>query len=289
MEARVASLCAKRGRGVPLQYVLGSQPFGRLDVRCRPGVLVPRAETEAYVMHLVDVVKAGLSEARGSAVRVVDFCTGTGCIALGMYDGLARWAKVVDVTGVDVSEKAVDLARENLRRNVAAGVLIPPGGDRSVVFRQEDVFDDAAMRTIPPCDVLVSNPPYISSNVWTSGQGQMGYSVRKYEPKLALVPGDSTPAYEGCEHADVFYARLLDVSRRLRPKMLLFEVGDQEQALRVVRLVRRYELSGQAGCELWRDWPDLTPRQDEASELEVDGEGLFVKGSGSVRSVFVRL
>ncbi|KAF9881150.1 quinate permease [Colletotrichum karsti] len=279
-EARVARLCAKRGRGVPLQYVLGSQPFGRLDIRCRPGVLVPRAETEAYVMHLADVVKASLPEMRDQ-VRVVDFCTGTGCIALGLYEGLARWAEAVDVTGVDVSEAAVDLSRENLRRNVDAGVLSPPSEERSITFRREDVFDDAAMRTIPPCDVLVSNPPYISRDVWTYGQGQMGYSVRKYEPKLALVPGDSTPVYEGCDHADVFYARLLDVARWLRPNILLFEVGDLEQALRVVRLVKRHELTGQAGCELWRDWPDLTPQEDEAQRLEVDGEDLVVKGSGN--------
>ncbi|KAF5503207.1 Mitochondrial N(5)-glutamine methyltransferase MTQ1 [Colletotrichum fructicola] len=272
------------------EYVLGSQPFGRLDIRCRPGVLVPRAETEAYVMHLGAMIRGGeLPLNQSGDVRVVDFCTGTGCIALGLYDALSKTERMVDVIGIDVSEVAVNLSRENLKRNVDRGVLVPPADRKSIAFRREDVFNDAAMRTIPPCDVLVSNPPYISSSVWTYGRGQMGYSVRKYEPKLALVPGAGLPVYDDCNHADVFYARLLDVADWLKSKILLFEVGDLEQAVRVVRLVRRKNHTRLAKCELWRDWPDLSSEEDEAPELEMDGEDISVKGSGNVRSVFVRI
>ncbi|KAK1975163.1 HemK family methyltransferase [Colletotrichum cereale] len=289
-EARVAHLCARRGRGVPLQYVLGSQPFGALDIKCRPGVLAPRAETEAYALHLADMIISGcLPGLRGRELRIVDFCTGTGCIALALYERLARRAARLSVTGVDVSPTAVRLSRENLRHNVGAGALPRPTEEKSASFRLADVFDEAAMATIRRCDVLVSNPPYISRKVWAYGRGQMGYSVRKYEPRLALVPGDTAPAYDGCDHADVFYARLLDVAGRLRPKVLLFEVGDQEQAVRVAGLVRRNEYTRQATCELWRDWPDLTPDEDEATELDMDAERVAVKGSGNVRSVFVLL
>ncbi|EFQ27878.1 HemK family methyltransferase [Colletotrichum graminicola] len=289
-EASVARLCARRGRGVPLQYVLGSQPFGALDIRCRPGVLAPRAETEAYALHLTEMIVSGrLPHPQDRGLRIVDFCTGTGCIALALYEGLARRAARLSVTGVDVSPTAVRLSRENLRHNAGAGALLRPTEEKNVSFQLADVFDEAAMATIPQCDILVSNPPYISRKVWTYGRGQMGYSVRKYEPRLALVPGDTTPTYDGCDHADVFYARLLDVARRLRPKVLLFEVGDQEQAVRVARLVRRNEYTRQATCELWRDWPDLTPEEDEATELDTDAECVAVKGSGNVRSVFVLL
>ncbi|KAK2004559.1 HemK family methyltransferase [Colletotrichum falcatum] len=293
--ASVARLCARRGRGVPLQYVLGSQPFGALDIKCRPGVLAPRAETEAYALHLAGMIGSGrLPRLRdcGGELRVVDFCTGTGCIALALYQGLARRrpAARLSVLGVDVSPAAVRLSRENLRRNIGAGALPRPTEEDKVSFRLADVFDEAAVATVPRCDVLVSNPPYISREVWAYGRGQMGYSVRKYEPRLALVPGDAAPAYDGCEHADVFYARLLDVARQLRPRVLLFEVGDQEQAVRVARLVRRNEYTRQAAtCELWRDWPDLTPEEDETTELDVDAECVAVKGSGNVRSVFVLL
>ncbi|GJC81983.1 mitochondrial N(5)-glutamine methyltransferase MTQ1 [Colletotrichum liriopes] len=289
-EARVARLCARRGRGVPLQYVLGSQPFGALDIKCRRGVLAPRAETEAYALHLAEMIKSGrLPGLRDRALRIMDFCTGTGCIALALYEGLARWAERLSVTGVDVSPTAVNVARENLEHNVGAGVLLPPTEEKSISFQLADVFEDAAMATSFQCDILISNPPYISRKVWTYGYGQMGYSVRKYEPKLALVPGDKAPTYDGCDHADVFYARLLDVAGRLRPKILLFEVGDQEQAVRVVRLVRRNKYTRQAACELWRDWPDVTPEEHEAPELDMDAESVAVKGSGNVRSVLVFL
>ncbi|KAK6219870.1 HemK family methyltransferase [Colletotrichum tabaci] len=289
-EARIARLCARRGRGVPLQYVLGSQPFGALDIKCRPGVLAPRAETEAYALHLAEMIRSGrLPGLRDRELRIVDFCTGTGCIALALYEGLARWAERLRITGVDVSPTAIGLSRENLRHNADAGVLPPPTEAKSIIFQLSDVFDEAAMAVLPQCDVLVSNPPYISRKVWTYGRGQMGYSVRKYEPKLALVPGDTAPTYEGCDHADVFYARLLEVAGRLRPKALLFEVGDQEQAARVARLVRRNQYTRQATCELWRDWPDMTPEEDEACKVDVDSERLAVRGSGNVRSVVVFL
>ncbi|OHE95433.1 HemK family methyltransferase [Colletotrichum orchidophilum] len=267
-EARVARLCAKRGRGVPLQYVLGSQPFGALDIKCRPGVLAPRAETEAYALHLTEMITRGrLPGFESRELRVVDFCTGTGCIALSLYERLTPWAKKLSITGVDVSPVAVNLSRENLRRNVAAGCLIPPALGKEVSFRKADVFQETDMQSLQRCDVLVSNPPYISREVWTYGQGQMGYSVRKYEPKLALVPGDTAPAYDGCDHADVFYARLLDIGSRLRPRVLLFEVGDEEQALRVVKLVRRNDFTRHASCEIWRDWPDLPPEEEEAESF----------------------
>ncbi|TDZ74234.1 Mitochondrial N(5)-glutamine methyltransferase MTQ1 [Colletotrichum trifolii] len=288
--ADVAKLVARRGRGEPLQYVLGSQPFGALDMRCRSGVLVPRAETEAYTMYLAQLIRAGLLGALsgGEGVRVVDFCTGTGCIALGLYEGLAgRVVGGVDVVGVDVSEQAMALAEENLGRNVDAGVLARPGGTTGVRFLKEDVFGDEVVREIRRCDVLVSNPPYISNRVWTYGRGQMGYSVRKYEPKLALVPGEDAPVYEGCEHADVFYKRLLDVAGSLRPRVVLFEVGDEEQALRVVRLVKQSAYTKGARVEVWRDWPDLAPEEDEKGEVIVQGDAVVVKGSGNIRSVYV--
>ncbi|KAJ0299265.1 hypothetical protein COL5a_000654 [Colletotrichum fioriniae] len=288
-EARVAHLCAKRGRGVPLQYVLGSQPFGALDIKCRPGVLAPRAETEAYALHLADMISLGqLPGFESRELRVVDFCTGTGCIALALYERLTRWAKKLSVTGVDISPIAVNLSRENLRRNVAMKSLMPPPPDKEVTFRKANVFQEADMQSLQRCDVLVSNPPYISPKVWTYGRGQMGYSVRKYEPKLALVPGETVPMYEGCDHADVFYARLLDIGSRLRTRVLLFEVGDEEQALRVVELVRRNDFTRYALCELWRDWPDLSPEENEVSSFHVDGEMITVKGSGNVRSVLIR-
>ncbi|KAF3346791.1 Histone H4 [Verticillium dahliae VDG2] len=122
----------------------------------------------------------------------------------------------------------------------------------------------------------------------------MGYSVRKYEPRLALVPGDDVPAYAGCAHEDVFYARLLDVAVTLGVRVVVFELGDEGQAARVLRLVRRREALRGAACEVWRDWPDVEPQEDEARVMSVGEDGddeiqVVIRGSGNVRSVLVQI
>ncbi|ROT39147.1 S-adenosyl-L-methionine-dependent methyltransferase [Sodiomyces alkalinus F11] len=323
LEKRVAALCARRGRGVPLQYVLGTQPFGTLDLRCRPGVLVPRAETEAWVLHLADRLKGRARDADLSSLpdrrrrsddqeegglRIVDFCTGTGCVALGLFAGLQSTHPHLHVRGVDVSTRAVNLARENLRINLEAGNLAAPlAPKQSFAFGQADVFDDEAMRGLINTgdettrggrgyDVVVANPPYVSRDVWAHGRGDLGYSVRKYEPSLALVPGEGVPSYEGCAHEDVFFARLLDVAGWLGARVVLFEVGDEAQAARVLQLVaRKMAWRGDeidARCEVWRDWPDLPPTDGEAVPLRVEhgkeSRNVPVKGSGKVRSVLIK-
>ncbi|KAG7116116.1 hypothetical protein HYQ45_006207 [Verticillium longisporum] len=296
---RLSRLCRRRGRGEPLQYVLGTQPFGRLEIQCRPGVLVPRPETEALAVHLEGLLRRGaLPLSRRDELRIVDFCTGTGCIALSLFAGLQKAAPRLLVRGVDVSPVAVALARENLQRNVGEGRPRAATAEQSVEFVLGDAFDDATVemlaRSAGPWDVLVSNPPYVSRDVWAAGRGQMGYSVRKYEPRLALVPGDDVPAYEGCAHEDVFYARLLDVAVKLGVRVVLFELGDEGQAARVLRLVRRREALRGAACEVWRDWPDVEPQEHEARMMSVREDGddeiqVAIRGSGNVRSVLVQI
>ncbi|KAK7954032.1 hypothetical protein PG996_014918 [Apiospora saccharicola] len=129
-ERKVASLCRRRARGEPLQYLLGSQPFGPLDIQCRRGVLIPRPETEEWTVALASEVIAHLAcpnslspEDTKKRLRIVDFCTGTGCIPLLLYALLHRKFPNLQVWGFDVEERAVRLAQENLRYNVARGLL----------------------------------------------------------------------------------------------------------------------------------------------------------------------
>jgi len=220
---QVRELCQSRGRGVPLQYVLGSQPFGHLDIKCRPGVLIPRPETEAYTCHLIDLIKkgqiSGLSPARGEReVNIVDFCTGTGCIPLLLFASLQRWATRLNVLGVDIADAALRLANDNVHHNEELGNLSVNQLQKLQISRV-DVLNDADIEALAEThwDIIVSNPPYVSQRVWDYGHGQLGYSVRKYEPKLALVPGQGIAVPDGWQHQDVFYARLLDIAAMLRP------------------------------------------------------------------------
>ncbi|PHH91824.1 hypothetical protein CDD83_10173 [Cordyceps sp. RAO-2017] len=292
----LAKLCRDRGRGVPLQYILGSQPFGHLDIRCRPGVLIPRPETEAYTCHLVDLVQRGrLSVPKhGRALRMVDLCTGTGCIPLLLFSLLQQCFPALHVLGVDIAPEAVKLARENIDRNIRLGHIGRPAPEQDLRILKGDIFDDEDLRALArsPCDILVSNPPYIAETVWNYGRGQLGYSVRKYEPQLALVPGGHLPIPEGWEREDVFYSRLLSIAALLRPTVLLMELGDEAQARRIMRLLPHDSNIQGSTVELWRDFPDLTPVKGEATRLDLEtacGPALSVpiKGTGEVRCLFL--
>lgn len=151
-------------------------------------------------------------------------------------------------------------------------------------------------------DVLVCNPPYVSRRGFAR---QTARSVRHWEPVLAQVPPADVPAYPAGgggldEPEDVFYARLLDVGARLRPAVMLFEVGDMAQALRVVGMTMRHAglasaaAAGKVEVEVWRDWPDAAPAEDEDTAARLSlGEGgehreVRIRGSGHGRSVFIQ-
>ncbi|KAM3494170.1 hypothetical protein MY3957_002622 [Beauveria namnaoensis] len=293
-EQRLHALCRQRGQGIPLQYVLKSQPFGPLDIKCKPGVLIPRPETEAYTYHLANEVKRlrrrdGLQE-----LKVLDLCTGTGCIPLLLFSLLQKTLKSLQVQGVDVSAEAVRLARENMAANRSRGHLRMASDQQQVQITQGDIFNDLDMKNIlsTKWDVLTSNPPYISLDVWNSGRGQMGHSVRKFEPALALVPGAHLKPPPGWQSADVFYARLLDIAYHVRPKLLLFEIGDEPQALRVVKNYLTHRLASLSSVEIWRDTPDV---QENSVHQHINvscSKGLDypvpIKGSGNIRSILIR-
>lgn len=296
----VSDLCRRRGRGEPLQYVLGTQPFSSLDIKCRPGVLIPRPETEAYACHLVELIKSGVlvgrkSRCQSDEVNIIDFCTGTGCIPLLLFSSLQPWVKKLNVRGMDISPRAVRLANENIACNTEAGLLPEPADGQSLKILKGDIFDDQKIHSLTSSkwDIMVSNPPYISRDVWNHGRGQLGFSVRKFEPRLALVPNDVLNVPAGWLHEDLFYARLLELAERLRPRALLLEIGDEDQARRVLVHLFGSTMAKSSHIEIWRDWPDVKASDGEMDVLHVealDGQHWDVptKGSGNVRAILVR-
>ncbi|KAH3679395.1 hypothetical protein WICMUC_001015 [Wickerhamomyces mucosus] len=187
--------CYLRSNNVPLQYILGSQPFGDLNIKCKKDVLIPRWETEEYTLKLVDQLRS-IKE----SLKIIDICTGTGCIPLLLGSKL----KNSSVKGIDVSEKAILLSNENKVLN-----SIP-----NVEFRSGDVFDANIVQE--KYDIVVSNPPYISADDFKSSSTEI--SVRLYEPKLALVGGNE------------FYTALVNnVLLSTDAEGFLFEIGYTHQ------------------------------------------------------------
>ena len=130
------ALCDRRAAREPLQYILGETEFMGLTFHVEPGVLIPRADTEILVEKAL--------EAMPPNARVLDIGTGSGAIAV----SLARLGQAARVTAVDVSDKALEIARKNAENN---------GAD--VEFVKSDCFSALQGRKY---DMIVSNPPYIS-------------------------------------------------------------------------------------------------------------------------------
>lgn len=177
----------------PIQYVLGQTEFFGLCLKVSPAVLIPRPETE----ELVDWV---LSEVRPGTLSVLDVGTGSGCIALALKNRLP----LARVSAVDISEEALELARQNAAENCL-----------EVDFRREDILKwEASFWS--EYDVVVSNPPYVRN----SEKAQMEKNVLEYEPETALFVSDEDPL--------VFYRAIAGFAARyLKPGgHLFFEINE---------------------------------------------------------------
>jgi len=150
----------------PIQYVIGSIPFGAITVTVRPPLLIPRPETEMWVADLIELhrYKAHLP------LKILDLCTGTGCIAL----ALAKAFPYSSVYATDNNPHAIALSQENAQNNAIINV-------------QWFISDlTQAVMHHGPYDLIVANPPYIPSSMWE----QLDPSVRLWEDPHALLAGD---------------------------------------------------------------------------------------------------
>lgn len=163
--------------GEPVQYVTGRARFYGLDLKVTPDVLIPRPETEELVDMIVDQNKT-------SDLRVLDVGTGSGAIAI----ALARNLKFSEVTAIDVSKEALEIAQENARMRHAP-----------VRFIEKDIFSWTPVQD--SYDIIVSNPPYIAQKEMSS----MERNVLDHEPHLALFVPDDDPLR--------FYRRIAEIGR----------------------------------------------------------------------------
>ena len=166
LTAGLDRLCA----GEPVQYVLGVAEFCGHRFAVGPGVLVPRPETEQLVAEAVRALRE-MDLDRGP--RVLDLCTGSGCIAW----SVAKEVRDAEVVGIDLSEEALRYARNQF----------PTGS--APVFLRADVLDTEQDFPYGPFDLIVSNPPYVLERE----RAQMRPNVLDWEPGLALFVPDDDP------------------------------------------------------------------------------------------------
>ncbi|KAK5702918.1 hypothetical protein LTR97_003864 [Elasticomyces elasticus] len=241
----------RRALGEPLQYILGSEYFGNLKIKCRPGVLIPRHRLKASTM--LDTVGIDVSK---TALQLAE-------------DNLATQIRLQRATKTDEGTRRESL--EHLKF-LKADVMRKEDDTTSVVRALRQHTD---LPLAPEFDVLISNPPYISTKAFSTTTAR---SVRQFEPKLALVPRSSDST--GSRHeGDVFYPRIVALADELQAKVMLLEVADMEQALRVAAIVSR---SHWDGVEIWRDEPATA----SLSTVTIGDSTVKVRGDGHGRSVF---
>ena len=153
---------ARRAQREPLQHILGTQEFMGLEFFVNRHTLIPRQDTET----LVELV---LGNHKEKEISLLDMCTGSGCIAI----SLAKLGGYAHVEAADISEEALKVAKKN------AETLL--GEEGNILFRHSDMFS-AFDETEDKFDIIVSNPPYIPSDVIE----ELEPEVRDFEPRGAL-------------------------------------------------------------------------------------------------------
>lgn len=209
-----ASVMRRSGRE-PLQHITGEQGFMGYTFRVDARVLIPRQDTETLAEEALKRLKKGM--------RVLDMCTGSGCILI----SLLKRGPAFTGTGADLSQEALEVARENAER---LGVRAD--------FIRSDLFERVEGRY----DMIVSNPPYIP----TEEIEKLQEEVRLYDPRMAL---------DGKEDGLFFYRRIIkDSVDHISPGgSLLFEIGCG-QGDAVSRLLRE---AGYSGIQVQKDLAGL--------------------------------
>lgn len=213
-------LVARRVFREPLAYITGSREFWNLDIEVTPAVLIPRPETEL----LIEIALEHFDHPQ--PIRILDVCTGSGCVAV----GLGREFPKATLVASDISQDALDVARRNLARY-------------GVSSRTQLVRADLLDGVDGPFDLIVSNPPYVP----TVDAPGLQPEVREYEPPAALFAGE--------DGLQIVRRLVVQAAAALaRDGILVFEFGaGQDDAVRsIVRAVSSLTL-----LELKHDLQDI--------------------------------
>ena len=184
-------LIRKRAERVPLQYITGEQEFMGLTFHVNSNVLIPRQDTETLVEEALKVIKPGM--------KVMDMCTGSGCVLI----SILKNAHDVEGIGYNISKQAINVAKENAKFN-----------EVPAVFERSDLFEDVVENDF---DVIVSNPPYIPTDVVATLMPE----VSQFEPREAL---------DGKGDGLYFYSKILEQCKNYMKQdgYILFEIGCEQ-------------------------------------------------------------
>ena len=207
--AKIIEICNELKKGRPLQYILGETEFYDCIIKLNNATLIPRPETEELV-HLI------INENKGYQGEIVDFGTGSGCIAIALAANIPGSI----ITGIDISNEALTIARDNAHLNKV-----------NIRFITGDIFN-FNYTTVGRAGIIVSNPPYVRN----SEKLLMSKNVLGFEPHQALFVDDSEPL--------VYYKAILNIAEKILIPVgrLYFEINEA-MGSEMVKLLSSFEYS----------------------------------------------
>jgi release factor glutamine methyltransferase len=171
VKAKFRELIKRRALGEPVAYLVGKKEFYSISFQVGPGCLIPRSETEHLVIECLDRAKIIRQSSPTHRFQVADVCTGSGCVAI----SIAKHLDTSSIVAIDISDHAMEIARTNIAH---FGLM------ERIELRQGNLLDSIDNGSL---DFVVSNPPYVSECEY----GELDRSVKNFEPKVALVSGET--------------------------------------------------------------------------------------------------
>lgn len=201
---------------VPLSHLVGFEYFYDRKYKVTKDVLSPRMETEELIYKVIEYVKAS----NKNKFKILDLCTGSGIIAITLKKELSQFS--IDVVASDISEEAIEVAKENAQSH-----------DATIKFIKSDIFNNIDNKF----DIIVSNPPYIDRK----DEVTMQDNVLKYDPHLALFAE---------EEGMYFYRKIIEQANDYLNEngVIFFEIGyDQKD-----KIIKLADLNGYS-AEVYKD------------------------------------
>lgn len=196
----------KVGKGKPIQHITHQQEFMKMNFYVNKNVLIPRPDTEILVEEVIQIAQ------RIKAKKILDLCTGSGAIAI----SLAKYVIDSQITATDISEKALEVAELNARKN---------GVDKKIAFLSSNLWEEIPKEKY---DIIVSNPPYIKREVIKTLDEEV-----QQEPNMALDGG-----WDGLD----FYRKIIHQAYEFLKYegYLCLEIG-YDQKIDVIELIEQEE------------------------------------------------
>lgn len=208
-------LLLRRLSNEPLQYIIGETEFYGYKIKVDQRVLIPRQETEILVEEILKEINSGENQ----KIKIFEIGTGSGCISIALAHELEKKSKDYEITSIDISQDAINLALENVELNKL--------DTNKIKILNESVFE--CNIDLNEYNFIISNPPYISKYDFEN----LDREVRDYEPSVALT--DNGDGFK-------FYEKIFSIAKILKKGSFVFCEISFNSKMKIEELLQKFDI-----------------------------------------------